>query len=99
MPLVTMYVTRWCPYCIEARRLLDGLGVEHVDIDVGADWALRADMERLSGRRTVPQIWVGDRHVGGCDDLMELHGRGLLTQWLDEASREQLNNSTQSIRG
>ena len=77
-PAVRMYTTRWCPYCIAARRLFDSLGVSYEDTDVGADPALRAEMERRSGRHTVPQIWIADRHVGGFDDVNALHARGQL---------------------
>jgi glutaredoxin 3 len=73
-----MYATRWCPYCVAARGLLAALGVRFEEIDVGGDPALRARMERESGRHTVPQIWIGERHVGGFDDLDALHRRGLL---------------------
>ena len=86
---IRMYTTRWCPYCVAARRLFDALGVAYEDIDVGHDSALRADMERRSGRHTVPQIWIGDRHVGGFDDVNTLHARGQLVPLLgiaDQAS-------------
>ncbi len=73
-----MFTTRWCPYCVAARRLFDALGVVYEDVDVGLDPALRADMEHRSGRHTVPQIWIGDRHVGGFDDVNALHARGQL---------------------
>ncbi len=78
MAQVTIYTTRSCPYCIAARELLGRLGVDYEDIDVGADAALRAEMERRAGRRTVPQIWVGQHHIGGFDDMDELHHQGLL---------------------
>ncbi len=89
-PAVRMYTTRWCPYCVAARRLFDALGVTYEDIDVGRDPALRSEMERRSGRNTVPQIWIGDRHVGGFDDVNTLHARGQLVPLLgiaDQASR------------
>ena len=85
MNRVRMYATRWCPYCVAARRLLTRLGVSAEEIDVGANPELRREMERLSGRHTVPQIWIGERHVGGFDDLDELYRRGLLTSWLEES--------------
>jgi len=84
MALVTMYTTRWCPYCIAARDLLERLGVDYEDIDVGSDRALRAEMEQRAGRYTVPQIWIGSRHVGGFDDMNELHHQGLLEPLLEE---------------
>ena len=74
---VRMFTTRWCPYCVAARRLFESLGVPFEDTDV-SDPRLRADMEQRSGRNTVPQIWIGDRHVGGFDDVDALHARGLL---------------------
>lgn len=83
---VTMYTTRWCPYCIAARRLLDELQVAYEDIDVGMDPGLRTEMERRAGRYTVPQIWVGSTHVGGFDDMDALHRKGLLRPLLDQES-------------
>lgn len=81
---VQMFSTRWCPYCIAARRLLDALGVPYDDTDV-SDPRLRADMEARAGRHTVPQIWVGERHVGGYDDLAALHRSGRLLPLLEAA--------------
>ena len=75
---VRMFSTQWCSYCFAARRLFETLGVPYEDIDVSRDPALRADMEARSGRRTVPQIWIGDRHMGGFDDVNALHARGML---------------------
>jgi glutaredoxin 3 len=83
-----MYTTRWCPYCIAARRLFDSLGVAYQDIDVGGDPGLRAEMERRSGRHTVPQIWIGDRHVGGFDDVNALHARGQLMPLFGDAPHD-----------
>ena len=68
-----MYVTGSCPYCIAAERLLVGKGVADIDkIRVDLEPQRRAEMMQKSGRRTVPQIWIGDTHVGGCDDLEAL---------------------------
>lgn len=75
---VTIYTTRFCPYCIMAKRLLGKKGVTYNEIDVGGSPALRAEMEERSGRHTVPQIWIGDVHVGGCDDLHALDGASKL---------------------
>lgn len=75
---VTMYTTRTCPYCIAAKRLLDCKGVKYDEIAVDGNYALRAEMEQRSGRYTVPQIWVGEYHVGGCDDLHALERAGQL---------------------
>ena len=87
MALVTMYTTRWCPYCVAARALLERLGVDYEDINVGSDRALRAEMETRAGRYTVPQIWIGSRHIGGFDDMNELHPQGLLEPLLEEMAR------------
>jgi glutaredoxin 3 len=77
-PAVTMYSTSWCPYCDRARRLLAHKGVEFADIDVDAAPEKRAEMQNRSGRRSVPQIFIGDHHVGGCDDLHALEADGKL---------------------
>ena len=79
---VTLYTTPFCPYCIRAKSLLDAKSVEYTDFDVGADPGLRLEMMERSGRRTVPQIFVNDTHVGGCTDLMELEQRGELDDLL-----------------
>lgn len=73
MPNVEIYTTPTCPYCLAAKRLLDRKGVAFREIDVSRDPALRDAMTaRANGRRSVPQIFIGDRHVGGSDDLHEL---------------------------
>jgi glutaredoxin 3 len=69
---VVIYTTTYCPYCIRAKRLLDSKQVAYREINVDNDPAQRREMTRLAGRHTVPQIWIGDRHVGGCDDLYAL---------------------------
>ena len=79
---VVLYTTRWCPYCIRALRLLDGKGVGYTNIDVGENPALRAEMRARAGRNTVPQIWIGDTHVGGCDELYALERAGRLDAML-----------------
>lgn len=76
MAVVTLYTTRYCPYCIRAKALLDHKGVAYTDISVDNNPALRQEMMAKSGRHTVPQIWIGERHVGGCDDLMALERKG-----------------------
>lgn len=79
MASVTIYTTSICPYCFRAKRLLDKKGVSYEEIDVGGDPELRQTMrERANGRHTVPQIFIGERHVGGCDDLFELDMDGEL---------------------
>jgi glutaredoxin 3 len=77
-PEVKMYATGWCPYCARARALLERKGVQWTEIDVEAEPARRAEMIEKSGRRTVPQIFVGSRHVGGSDDLHDLERSGQL---------------------
>jgi len=75
---VVLYTTPWCPYCLRAKHLLKSKGVAFTDIDVSGNPALRQDMEQRSGRHTVPQIWIGTTHVGGCDDLYALERQGKL---------------------
>ncbi len=77
MSPVKMFTTAVCPYCVRAKQLLKARGVEHIEevrIDQLPDE--RDRMMALTGRRTVPQIFIGDTHVGGCDDLMALDNRG-----------------------
>lgn len=75
---VVMYSTPWCPYCIRARHLLKSKGVDFNDIDVSGNPELRQQLQVRSGSHTVPQIWIGDTHVGGCDDLYHLERTGQL---------------------
>jgi glutaredoxin 3 len=81
-PKVVLYGTSWCPYCARARQLLESKGVALEEIDVESVPAARAEMMSRSGRRTVPQIFVGATHVGGCDDLLDLDARGGLDKLL-----------------
>ena len=79
MPPVTIYTTRFCPYCADAKALLRRKDVRFDEIDVSGDRAGRAAMtERAGGRTSVPQIFIGERHVGGCDDLFALDADGRL---------------------
>jgi glutaredoxin 3 len=79
MQPVTIYTTPTCPYCMMAKSLLRKKNVAFTEIDVSGDPALRMKMtERASGRRTVPQIFIGETHVGGSDDLHELEALGRL---------------------
>ena len=74
-----MYLTAACPFCQSAERLLADKGVSDIEkIRVDLQPARRAEMTQKSGRRTVPQIWIGERHVGGCDDLYALEREGKL---------------------
>lgn len=77
MPQVKMYATDWCPYCQRAEALLLSKGVAHIDkIDIERDPERKNEMIAKTGRKTVPQIFIGDRHIGGCDDLHALDRAG-----------------------
>ena len=83
MPAVKMYTTAVCPYCVRAKQILKATGVEQIEeIRVDANPEERQRMMDLTGRRTVPQIFIGDTHVGGCDDLIALDGQGGLVPLL-----------------
>ena len=77
-PTIEMYTTSWCGYCERARQLLGRKGAVYTEISVEGDPARRAEMIERSGRRTVPQIFIGPRHIGGADELAELEQRGEL---------------------
>ena len=82
---IVMYTTKFCPYCIRARGLLESKGWDYQDIPVDADEGLRSEMRQKSGRHTVPQIWIGEQHVGGCEELFRLEdGNRLDTMVLGE---------------
>lgn len=78
MAAVRVYTTTSCPYCVQAKRLLDRKGVAYEEIDVTGDTERRAEMMRTSGRRTVPQIFIGDESIGGFDELYALEQDGRL---------------------
>jgi glutaredoxin 3 len=78
MAVVTMYTTSWCPYCDRARRLLARKGVPFEEVDIESTAEKRAEMQARSGRRSVPQIFIGEQHVGGSDDLQALEDAGKL---------------------
>jgi glutaredoxin 3 len=82
MKPVTIYTTAWCPYCHRAKALLSKKGVAFNEIDVTTDPATRAEMERKARQHTVPQIWIGETHVGGSDDLHALDRAGKLDAML-----------------
>jgi glutaredoxin 3 len=83
MPAVKMYTTAVCPYCIRAKQLLNAKGVAQIEeIRIDTDPVARAHMMEITGRRTVPQIFIGDTHVGGCDDLVALDAKGGLVPLL-----------------
>jgi glutaredoxin 3 len=86
MPTVTVYTKGWCPYCSAAKELLAKKGVAFEEIGIGGSSTDRETMIRRSGgRTTVPQIFIGERHVGGCDDLYALDRRGELDALLAPA--------------
>lgn len=85
-PRVVMYATGWCGYCARARALLESKNVTFEEIDVDTQPELRAEMMTRSGRRTVPQIFIGETHVGGCDELMQLEATGRLDPLLKQGS-------------
>jgi glutaredoxin 3 len=87
MPAIVMYTTNWCPYCERARRLLKSKGASFEEIDVESAAEKRAEMRARSGRRTVPQIFIGERHVGGYDDLVVLDREGGLLPLLSADPR------------
>lgn len=83
---VTLYTTRWCGFCARAKALLEHKGARYHEIPVDNEPEKRQEMMQLSGRHTVPQIWVGDVHVGGCDELYALEHSGQLDQLLKPTS-------------
>jgi glutaredoxin 3 len=86
LPKVLMYCTAACPFCQAAERLLAQKGVAVARVRVDLEPARRAEMmQKSGGRRTVPQIWIGERHVGGCDDLYDLERQGGLDPLLKAA--------------
>ncbi|OOG58621.1 glutaredoxin 3 [Polaromonas sp. C04] len=86
MQSVKMYTTAVCPYCIRAKQILKSRGVAQIEeIRVDQDPEQRRVMMDITGRRTVPQIFIGQTHVGGCDDLMALDGQGGLMPLLNAA--------------
>jgi glutaredoxin 3 len=78
MSEIKIYTTPICPYCYRAKALLKQKGASYDEIDVFMDSKARREMEEKTGRRTVPQIFIGEQHIGGCDDLMELDSEGKL---------------------
>jgi glutaredoxin 3 len=86
MAKVRMYATAACPFCQSAEQLLVSKGVAIDKIRVDLEPERRVEMQQKSGRRTVPQIWIGERHIGGCDDLYALERAGRLDPLLAEKS-------------
>ncbi len=86
MQTVKMYTTAVCPYCIRAKQVLKSKGVAQIEeVRIDLDPAQRDHMMQATGRRTVPQIFIGSTHVGGCDDLIALDGQGGLIPLLNAA--------------
>ena len=86
MPAVKMYTTAVCPYCVRAKQILKAKGVEQIEeVRVDTSPELREHMMQITGRRTVPQIFIGDTHVVGCDDLIALDAKGGLVPLLQAA--------------
>ncbi len=79
---VLIYTTAWCPYCIRAKMLLDNKGVKYTEVNVDKEPSKRLEMMQRSNQRTVPQIFFGNNHIGGCDDLFALERRGTLDDML-----------------
>lgn len=76
--MITVYSSDWCPFCTNAKRLLDHKGVKYTEIKVDNQPSIRAQMIELSGRTSVPQIFIDEKHIGGCDDLYALEREGQL---------------------
>jgi glutaredoxin 3 len=81
---VTIYATGWCPYCQRSKHLLESKNIPFTSIDVEDDPKFREEMIARSGRRTVPQIFIGEKHIGGCDDLLALDSSGELDRLIQE---------------
>jgi glutaredoxin 3 len=84
-PVVTVYLSDWCPYCQRAMTLLGGKPVVIKELNVDEDSKLREEMTARTNRRTVPQIFIGDKHVGGCDELYALDRSGELDRLIQGA--------------
>ncbi|QLE54374.1 glutaredoxin 3 [Nostoc sp. TCL26-01] len=86
---VEIYTWMTCPFCIRAKGLLNKKGVEFVEYSIDGDEAARAKMaDRANGRRSLPQIFINDRHIGGCDDIHALESQGKLDELLAASIRE-----------
>jgi glutaredoxin 3 len=85
VPRIEIYTTPNCPFCVRAKRLLDARGIPFREIDVGDDDALRADIVERTGRRTVPQIFIDGRSIGGFEELAALDAAGELAEYMGDA--------------
>jgi glutaredoxin 3 len=86
MAHVTIYTKPYCPYCVRAVSLLEQKGVAFTEIEAAFDPEKRQEMMRRSGRATFPQIFIGDHHIGGCDDMLALDREGKLDPLLQQAA-------------
>lgn len=84
MATITIYTSAWCPYCIRAKQLLTNKGYAFEEITVDGKPDVRSQMSEKAGRNTVPQVWINDQHIGGCDDLIALDQAGKLDDLLKE---------------
>jgi glutaredoxin 3 len=84
-PTITLYLAEWCPYCQRAKGLLARKNLAFTEVNVDDDAKFREEMIARSNRRTVPQIFIGDKHIGGCDDLFELDHSGELDRLIQGA--------------
>ena len=85
MKKILIYSTRWCPFCVMAKRLLAAKGFDVEEVAVDSDPARRIEMVQRTGRRSVPQIFIGEQHIGGFEDMAELDHKGELDSLLSEA--------------
>ena len=83
MAEILIYTSRWCFFCTRAKQLLDSKGLTYTELSVDGEPDLRADMAAKAGRTSVPQIWIGDHHVGGCGDLLALERSSALDALLN----------------
>jgi glutaredoxin 3 len=82
MPKITIYTKPYCPYCMRALQVLEDKGAEFTEIEAASDVNVRREMIQKAGRSTYPQIFIGDRHIGGCDDILALERSGELDRLL-----------------
>lgn len=87
MTRLEIYTKGYCPFCHRAKQLLDAKGVDYVEIDVTYDPELQQEMMTRSNRRTVPQIFIGDQHIGGNDDLVKANRNGTLDRLLENVAK------------
>lgn len=84
MNQIIMYSSDYCPFCMRAKSLLHKKGLNYQEINVDRDRALRQEMTQKSGKTSVPQIWIGEQHIGGCDEIHALERSGSLDQILNQ---------------